>query len=48
MRRTAGVIAALLVLAGCGSSDDGIHVRDDERPASSVPSKTAPSSDTDD
>ena len=40
MRRAVAVLASLLVLAACGHSDDGIHVRDDERPASSVPSDT--------
>jgi hypothetical protein len=40
MRRAAAVLAVVLALAGCGHSDDGTHVRDDERPASSVPSDT--------
>ena len=34
------LLVPLVVLAGCGHSDDGIHVRDDATPASSVPRDT--------
>ena len=40
VRVTAALVVLVAVLGGCGHSDDGIHVRDDERPASSVPRDT--------